>query len=122
MTVNCRAPAAMLLLAASSLTASQLPRQNSATNEAPTTANQTGRREWSRIHIADFYLRDIAERVLDAAATALSHAECQMLTSDFVDGRGQPLLTRLIELGVTARDYLGLIVFQDGTGRGACYR
>ena len=104
------------------LMASQLPCQNPAANEAPATANQTGKHEWSRIHIADPHLRDTAEQMLDAAATALSHSECQMLTSDFVDGRGQPLSTRLTELGVTARDYLGLIIFADGTGRGSCKR
>jgi len=112
MTMNRHTPAAMLLLAASSL----------ATTEAPATKNQTGKHEWSRIHIADFDLRDTAKQMLAAAATALSHSECQMLTSDFVDGRGQPLSTRLTELGVTARDYLGLIIFEDGTGRGACKR
>lgn len=104
------------------VTAAQLPRQNFPTNDAPATANQTKKHEWSRIHIADPYLRDTAERMLDAAATALSRAECQMLMSDFVDGRGQPLSTKLTDLGVTARDYLTLIIFEDGTGRDACKR
>jgi nitroreductase len=102
--------AAMALLLAAS----------AAANDAPAIANQTGAQGWSRIHIADPYLRDTAERMLDAAATSLLRAECQMVMADFVDGRGQPLSAKLTELGVNARDYLGLIVFEDGTGHDAC--
>ena len=132
--------AAMALLAASSLAvvyaadsgrstsmptrgmASPLSRQNAAANDAPAAATQAGRREWPRIHIADSYLRETAARLLDAAAIALSRVECQMVMSDFVDGRGQPLATRLTDFGITARDYLALIIFEDGAGRSACTR
>ena len=85
-------------------------------------ASATGDQGWARIHIDDPYVRDGARRMLEAAATLLANQQCEAVTSDFVDLRGQPLATRLAELGMKASDYLRIVLFYDGAGQGACKR
>jgi hypothetical protein len=73
-----------------------------------------------RVYIEDPYVRDAARRMIEAAAHWLSFPACQELLQDFADERGQPLRRKLAELGVTAVEYLRLIVFEDGTNRSGC--
>lgn len=73
-----------------------------------------------RLYIEDPYVRDAALRRIEEAAHWLSFPECQQLLLDFADERGKPLVRKLVELGVTAIEYLRLIVFEDGTGRSRC--
>lgn len=73
-----------------------------------------------RLHIADPYVRDAARRSLEGAAHWVSFLECQQLLVHFVDEGGRPLHRKLGGLGVTAAEYLRLIVFEDGTNRGRC--
>ena len=75
-----------------------------------------------RLHIQDPYLRESARRVVGEAADWLSFPQCQLLLSDYADQRGRELTGKLTELGVTAAEYLRLIVFEDGTTRAACKR
>ena len=75
-----------------------------------------------RLHIRDPYLHESARRILDEAAQWLSFPECEQLLSDFVDRRGQQLKAKVIELGATAVQYLGLIMFEDGTTQADCRR
>jgi len=60
------------------------------------------------------------ERALAGAARRLESLECRRILSDFRDGAGAPLQDRLDAVGVSARDYLSLIVFADGSGRRSC--
>jgi hypothetical protein len=73
-----------------------------------------------RVYIEDPYVRDAARRMIEAAAHWLSFPACQELLQDFADERGQPLRRKLAELGVTAVEYLRLIVFEDGSNRSGC--
>ena len=90
--------------------------------DVPDAPTVTAEPRWSRIHVDDPYLRDALRRVLDAAAELLTRPQCEALTSDFVDVQGQKLATKLTTLGITASDYLGLVVFSDGGSREACRR
>jgi len=74
----------------------------------------------SRVYIGDSYVHEAARRTLERAAHLMSLPECQQLLSDFVDASGQPLRRKLAELGVTAVQYLRLIIFYDGTNYGRC--
>src|SRR5207245_2626067 len=59
------------------------------------------------------------ERALAGAARRLESLECRRILSDFRDGAGAPLQDRLDAVGVSAPDYLSLIVFADGRRRPA---
>jgi hypothetical protein len=97
-------------------------RTTRSSSDVPAAASASGDQSWPRIHIEDPYVRDGARRILDAAATLLEDRQCEDVTSDLVDVRGQPLATRLAELGMKASDYLRVILFYDGAGQGACKR
>jgi hypothetical protein len=60
------------------------------------------------------------ERALGGAARRLQSPECRRIFSDFRDAAGAPLQDRLDAFGVSAPDYLSLIVFADGSGRRSC--
>jgi hypothetical protein len=75
-----------------------------------------------RLHIADPYLRESARRIVEEASHWLSFPQCQLLLSDFADHGGQRLTGKLTELGVTAAEYLRLILFEDGTTQAGCKR
>ena len=90
--------------------------------DVPDAPSVTAEPRWSRIHVDDPYLRDALRRVLDAAAELLTKPQCEAVTSDFVDMQGQKLATKLTTLGITAGDYLRLVVFNDGGGQAACKR
>jgi hypothetical protein len=75
-----------------------------------------------RVHIQDPYLKESARRIVGEAAVWLSFPQCQLLLSDFADRRGQHLTAKLTELGVSATEYLRLIVFEDGATHAGCKR
>jgi hypothetical protein len=68
----------------------------------------------------DPYLRTSAGRIVALAAEWLAFPKCQQVLSDFADQQRQPLTAKLTELGVTADEYLGLILFADGTMQSTC--
>ena len=90
-----------------------------ADKSAPTGIRDLPSNVW-RLYIEDPYVRDAARRMIEEAARWLSFPECQELLSDFADESGQPLRRKLVELGVTAVEYLRLIIFDDGTNRSRC--
>jgi len=73
-----------------------------------------------RLHIKDPYVRDAARRMVEQAAEQLSFPRCEQVLSEFADERGQPLVVKLAELGVTSGQYLRLVIFEDGTDRARC--
>ena len=75
-----------------------------------------------RLHIEDPYLRESARRIVREAADWLSFPQCQRLLSDYADQRGRQLTGKLTELGVTATEYLSLIIFEDGAAKAGCER
>jgi hypothetical protein len=75
-----------------------------------------------RLHIQNPSLRESARRMLEEAALWLSFSQCQQVLSDFADRRGRQLTAKLTDLGVTAGEYLRLIIFEDGAKRGDCRR
>lgn len=85
----------------------------------PTVVRDLSSNTW-RLYIEDPYVRDAARRMLEEAARWLSFEECQQLLLDFADESGQRLGGRLAELGVTAVEYLRLIIFEDATNRSRC--
>jgi hypothetical protein len=94
--------------------------QEGAPDESVPTAIRSPPSSTLRVYIGDPYVRDAARRVMDEAAHRLSFPECQQLLSDFADENGQPLHGKLTELGVSAVEYLRLIIFEDGTNRSRC--
>ena len=97
------------------------PRSAPPFSQNPQTPGDTPRMMW-RLHIPDPYLRESARRIVGEAADWLSFPECQLLLADFADQRGQHLTGRLTELGVTAAEYLALILFEDGSTQAGCKR
>lgn len=74
-------------------------------------APETG---WPRVRIKDPEVRDAVTRALDEAASRLTTAQCRLLFSDFADRRDRPLGDRLVEMNLSAIDYLRFVVFEDG--------
>jgi hypothetical protein len=62
------------------------------------------------------------ERALAGAARRLDDPGCRQIFSEFRDGAGAPLQTRLDALGVSGKDYLSLVHFADGSTRRTCHR
>jgi len=84
--------------------------------------------EAARSERSPFRIRDLnpmhaasVERALSGAALLLDSAECRRIFADFRDGAGAPLRDRLDGLGVSAPDYLTLVVFTDGSALRACH-
>ena len=75
-----------------------------------------------KLYMKDPYLRESARRIVGEAADWLSFPQCQLLLSDFADHGGRHLTGKLTELGVTATEYLSLIVFEDGARLAGCSR
>ena len=82
-----------------------------------------GRPEPSPFRIRDLNPMHAAavERALAGALLRLESAECRRIFADFHDGTGAPLGNRLDRLGVSAPDYLTLVVFVDGSALRACH-
>jgi hypothetical protein len=80
---------------------------------AETIAEDSADAPWTRVYIDDAFTGDAARRALRGAAERLAKPSCQLVFSDFQDGRGQPLSDRLVELGASPQGYLRLVVFLD---------
>ncbi len=90
-------------------------------SRAPASEGGAGRGAWTRVYIAPAF-RPTLRGALDGAARRLQSPRCQAVFADFHDERGRPLHERLADLGVSGPSYLELVVFYDGTGKGACVR
>jgi hypothetical protein len=91
---------------------------------ALTASPEAARPERSPFRIRDLNPMHAAalERALAGAVLLLlESAECRRIFADFRDGAGAPLRDRLDRLGVTAPDYLTLVVFADGSALRACH-
>src|SRR6185503_802596 len=77
-------------------------------------------REWSRVSLTNPFAADAVRWSLNGASRQLDKALCQSLFVDFQDKEGRPLQARLGELDQTASEYLGLVVFRDGTAEKRC--
>jgi hypothetical protein len=102
------------------------PWQDGAARSTPGNGNQqtlvdAHRVVW-RLHIEDPYLRESARRIVGEAADWLSFPQCQLLLADFADQSGRYLTEKLTALGVSAADYLRLILYEDGTTQAGCKR
>ena len=59
---------------------------------------------------------------LDGARERLEDPRCASIVSEFEATPGRPLDRNLADLGVSAPDYLGLLLFLDGSGDVQCIR
>src|SRR5262245_39114128 len=65
---------------------------------------------------------DDVRAALDGARERLEDPRCASIVSEFEAAPGRPLDRNLADLGVTAPDYLGLLLFLDGSGDLQCIR
>ena len=89
----------------------------------PAEANPPAARpRWRRVYLDDAVAGSALRDALADAAQRLENDRCRSILSapDFVDGSGRPLADRLASLGMDPAEYLGIIVFQDGTGARRC--
>ena len=75
---------------------------------------------WTRVYIDDAFTGDAARRALRGASERLGEPACQLVLSEFQDGRGLPLSEKLGELGVSPEGYLRLVIFHDAGGSPQC--
>ena len=68
---------------------------------------------WPRVYIADTFVRDAVAHSLEGASEWLQAPRCQMLLTEFVDGRGRSLTERLAELNLSTAEYLRVVIFRD---------
>lgn len=68
--------------------------------------------------------RDAAaiERARDGAARRLGEAGCRRVFSDFRDGRGRTIESKLEEWAVDPVEYVRVMPFMDGSGESLCHR
>lgn len=72
------------------------------------------------VHIKDARTASAVRRGLTRAERVLAEASCRSVFVDFSDGRGRTLQSRLDRHGVSAQDYLRLVVFLDGSKAAQC--
>jgi hypothetical protein len=77
-------------------------------------------RVWSRIRIPDPGTATIVRHALDDAARRLAYERCQQVLSDFRAADGRPLTAGLETLQVDIREYLRLVLFEDGSQHQSC--
>ncbi len=75
---------------------------------------------WTRIYIPAGFTRLAVEWALEGAFGWLKDGECPAVFSEFRDGNGRQIGDSLTSFGVDGADYLRLLIFKDGTGRGPC--
>jgi len=61
-----------------------------------------------------------ARRAVKGARSRLTEPSCDALLSEFTDATGRPLRARLEELGLSASEYVGVVVFVDGASQKQC--
>jgi len=62
----------------------------------------------------------VARRAVRGARLRLMAPSCARLLSAFADSAGEPLQSRLDELGLSATDYATMVVFAEGSRERAC--
>ena len=77
---------------------------------------------WSNVRIRHRQTAVAVASALGGAWRRLGQERCRELLSDFDDATGQPLQQILDGLGQTSQEYLGSILFYDGSKRPACAR
>jgi hypothetical protein len=75
---------------------------------------------WPRVYIQNVRTAAAVRKALDGAVRRLTHERCQALLAEFRDQEGRPLTVKLAELGPGTRDYLELLLFQDGSEAKRC--
>jgi len=63
---------------------------------------------------------DSARRAIEGARIRLTKPRCLKLLTEFTDGSGLPLEQHLQSMGVSAAEYVGLLVFLEGSSQSAC--
>jgi len=86
----------------------------------PAAVPDADRQRWPRVYIDDTLTAARVRWSLNGASRWLEDTRCQAVFSDFEGQDGRPLNAKLSELGRTGQDYLGLVLFLDGTGKGKC--
>ena len=71
--------------------------------------------DWRGVRVPDPFVALLIKRALNQAAGLLREPRCQALFTEFRDLRGRPLIERLAALGTDAPQYLGWILFHDGS-------
>lgn len=59
-------------------------------------------------------------RAVTGARLRLAEPSCDELLSEFTDASGRPLRAHLEELGLSAAEYMGAVLFVDGASQKAC--
>jgi hypothetical protein len=93
-----------------------------AAGPSPLPAAEAGTDAWRRVAITDAPARRALRSALDGATRWLEQPSCQAVFSDFQDPAGRLLQDELARLGVSAEEYLRLIVFMDGSDLARCQR
>jgi len=62
----------------------------------------------------------VARRAVRGARLRLMAPSCSRLLSEFKDSAGEPLQSRLDGLGLSAPDYVAMVVFAEGSTQRAC--
>ena len=73
---------------------------------------------WSRVDGLDPIVASKLRHAMDRASELLEDESCVSLADEFKDRHGRPLRDQLVRLGVSATEYLELILFRDGAARG----
>jgi hypothetical protein len=87
---------------------------------APAGARPGPEGAWPRVMMADAVTAATLRWALDGASRRLAAPACQALLTEFTDQDGRPLQDRLGPLERTPSEYLELVLFRDGTGKGSC--
>jgi hypothetical protein len=59
-------------------------------------------------------------RAVEGARLRLMEPACSRLLTTFLDQGGEPLQSRLDAMGLSAADYVGVVLFVDGSSQRAC--
>jgi hypothetical protein len=87
------------------------------------TIGPSARREHPRlVRIPDPLARRVTLAALNAAVARVEGAGCSQILLDFSDGEGRPLADRLTALGMDFDQYVGMLVFYDGSRTRTCDR
>jgi hypothetical protein len=73
-----------------------------------------------QIRIADNRTRDAVRRAVENARAQLSDMRCRSVLSDFADSSGRPLQGAMEDSQLAPEDYLGQLLFYDGSGLPQC--
>jgi hypothetical protein len=74
----------------------------------------------SRVRLSDRYAAATVARVLAGARHRLEKTGCQRIYTEFADVEGRPLRDALAQAGTSGPEFLGSLLFYDGTGQARC--